>query len=317
MIASEKIPSFVELVDMKNIRVHAPTSAIFLCGGQTDIKANKPVSLRDAFLRINHGVPFSKFEYILAEDVNIFSPGSHYKDFLRLEADIAQISELIMLFSESFGSAAELGAFSMIDEIAMRLMVVIDDYHYGRDSFIKHGPLLALRTDYGESSVFVLNRNGLNIENIFNVSQIDLVEFSKRLSEAIVIRLGKVSEPSTFDPSRNGHVIKFIVGLIQHYGALKIDEIEVILFCLEIIRGRDEIHNYLRCAEITRWVRKEREGVSDFYVARSLREAMYYKLKPGSPKVDRDRWRADIMRHWEAAEPGRYRAIRRTIGGGL
>jgi hypothetical protein len=44
----------------------------------------------------------------MAEDLNAFFPNGNYHDILTFEADIAQLSDLVLLFSESFGSAAEL-----------------------------------------------------------------------------------------------------------------------------------------------------------------------------------------------------------------
>ena len=76
-------------------------------------------------MRIHHIPPFSRYLTILAEDLNAFFPEGEYKDILKFETDIAQICDLIILFSESYGSAAELGAFSMIEEIARRLLVGI------------------------------------------------------------------------------------------------------------------------------------------------------------------------------------------------
>ena len=118
MIAGDDIPDLVGYVDVKSIRVHAPAPAIFLCGGEVDAKVASPPSLRDAFMRIHHTPPFSRYLTILAEDLNAFFPEGEYKDILKFETDIAQICDLIILFSESYGSAAELGAFSMIEEIA-------------------------------------------------------------------------------------------------------------------------------------------------------------------------------------------------------
>lgn len=114
MIAGD-ITDLPEYVDVKTIRVHAPAPAIFLCGGLVNVTKPVPPSLRDAFTRLPQKPPFSPYLLILAEELNAFFPEGEYKDILKFETDIAQICDLIILFSESFGSAAELGAFSMIE----------------------------------------------------------------------------------------------------------------------------------------------------------------------------------------------------------
>src|SRR4028118_2064861 len=105
------LPPFVEYLDTKNIRVQAPTDVIFLCGGpMTDLAVRKPASLRDAFLKIvDNPLDRRKRELVLAEDVNVsYLSRQAYRDLLAFETDFAQICELIILFSESEGSLAEL-----------------------------------------------------------------------------------------------------------------------------------------------------------------------------------------------------------------
>ncbi len=93
MIAGD-IPDLVGYVDVKSIRVHAPAPAVFLCGGRVDVKVAAPPSLRDAFMRISHCHPFSRYLTVLAEDLNAFFPEGEYKDILKFETDIAQICDL-------------------------------------------------------------------------------------------------------------------------------------------------------------------------------------------------------------------------------
>ncbi|WP_162895194.1 hypothetical protein [Rhizobium terrae] len=91
----------MELIDPDKIRVYQPTHIIFICGGKTDAAAHPPLSLRDAFMRIAFSPPFTKYQPMLAEELDAFFPKGDYKDFLSLESDIAQISTLVLLFSES------------------------------------------------------------------------------------------------------------------------------------------------------------------------------------------------------------------------
>lgn len=309
MIAGE-IPDLVGYLDIKSLKVHSPAPALFVCGGPTDIKDPLPRSLRDAFMRIQDRLPFSKYLAILAEELNAFFPEGDYKDILSLEIDIAQICELIVLFSESYGSAAELGAFSMTDEISLRLLVVMDDLHYDAPSFLTLGPVRSLRNLYGESSVYVLHRDDVGITSIHNAQSINLDTFAARMSSAITARIQRVGDRSTFDPKRNGHVIKLMVGLIQHYGALTIIEIDVLLYCLEIKKGIAEVSNLLLCAVFLKWIIREKRGSYVYYVSIVEKEAMAYRALPGVIILDKIRWRADIVDHWKRSEPDRFNSIR-------
>ncbi len=296
-------------MDAGTIRVYAPSPAIFLCGGPVNASASTPPSLRDAFLRLQTKAPFSEYKILLAEDLNAFFPRGSYQDILSFESDIAQLSELIILFSESFGSAAEMGAFSMVPEIALRLLIVIDDKHYSIQSFITLGPIRYLENEYKGSSVCVINLADLSIRSISDLSTLNTNSFSGILGNAIEARRKLKIERTTFDSSRNGHLIKLIVGLIQHYGSLTEEEIEVLLYCFEISIKNFRIPDFLLCAEFLGWIIKDKRGINTFYSARAAKEAVQYKHKLSGPVVDRVRWRADVVEYWRQDDPERFSSI--------
>mgnify|MGYP003657507172 CR=1 FL=1 len=124
-------------IDAATLRVYAPTQVIFLCGGPTQPAdgASRPESLRDAFQRIRHRKEINKYRIRLAEEVIPFFPNADYRDLLNFESDIAQICELIMLFSESYGSLCELGAFAMDPEISRKMLTIISRHNYDQRSF--------------------------------------------------------------------------------------------------------------------------------------------------------------------------------------
>ncbi len=133
------INDFADELIVGSIHVKAPTHLVFLCGGKmTDIGAPIPSSIRDAFYKIDGFLPLRGSSPLRAEDVEaLHIKEAKYPDLLKFECDIAEVSKLVLLFSESFGSAAELGAFAMQNEIASKMLVVIRDTHYKETSFIK------------------------------------------------------------------------------------------------------------------------------------------------------------------------------------
>lgn len=253
---------------------------------------------------------------LVAEELNAFFPKGHYRDILTFEAHIAQISELILLFSESFGSAAELGAFSMVKDIAHRLLVVIDDEHYNANSFISLGPIRALENAHGDTSICVLNRVDIGIKNIKDVTAVKSDILSKQLAQAINARGTTSKEHSTFNSRRPGHIIKLIVGLIQHYGALTLDEIETHLFCIGQTTARADIENYLLCAEFADWIVKDKRGIQVYFTALSRNKAIQFEQKQGLPELHKDRWKSDIMEHWKAKDPTRFSSIQNAMARG-
>jgi hypothetical protein len=303
------IPDLVDLVDVNTFYVYAPTSILFVCGGKIDVAATLPPSLREAFSRGWAESGDNNHRVMLAEELNAFFPRGHYTDLLKFESDIAQISELVVLFTESAGSFTELGAFAVTEEIARHLLVIIDDESYGDDSFITLGPVRALRNQFGESAVFVVSRHDINITNIRDVTGLNKVEFLRIVSLAIGERTQHVGEPRTFKKDRPGHIIKLIVGLIQHYGALMLDEIAMFLCVLDIEISLSRIEDLLLCADSAGWILKNRLGFVDYYAAIVDKPALAYRLLPKNAHVDKDRWQADIVAYWRHNEPGRFSSI--------
>ncbi|TIQ28391.1 MAG: hypothetical protein E5X48_31460 [Mesorhizobium sp.] len=316
MIAGGNIVDLVDRIDLGTIHVKAPSSLIFLCGGKTDVTQPKPVSLREAFTRIYTAPDLRPYHTIMPEDFRIFPPHGQYKDILSFETEFAEIVDLVILFSESNGSFTELGAFAMIKEIAERLLVVIDDESYNADSFIRLGPVLFLQNNIGQSSICVVNRSDINIRSIRDVSDLNLGVFENRIVTAINTRKSEVKEPSTFDPERPGHVIKLVVGLIQHYSALTFPEIETLVGPFQVNLKPGKLDDYLLCAINAEWIKKDRRGFVDYYCAVPNKgNAIEYKLKKAASVEPRDRWRAQISEYWKAHDDARFSVIQAALKG--
>lgn len=315
MLNSTEIPELLDCVDPATIRVSAPSSLLFLCGGKIDIRVDPAPSLRDAFARRQEKPPFERFKFLIAEELNGFFPRGNYKDILNFENDIAQISELIVLFSESYGSAAGLGAFAMVEEISHRMLVVIDNINHAEESFVTLGPLRMLYNAYGERAVCVLNLPSINLETIKNVSALKVDPFIEAMQAAIAERIRSYHERTTFNRSRSGHVIKFIVGLLQHYGALTFDEISLHLSVVDIWPSAEELDNYLLCGEFAEWILRDRRGLVTYFVAIVEKEALQYSFRADVPKRDRLRWRSDIRQFWRSEDKMRFDAIAAAQGG--
>ncbi|MCJ9673528.1 MULTISPECIES: retron St85 family effector protein [unclassified Neorhizobium] len=301
---------------MSTVRVHSPTPLLFLCGGPVDVRAVKPPSLREAFTRVLHEKAYRRYTMLLAEQLNAFFPKGNYQDILTFEAHIAQISELIVLFSESFGSAAELGAFAMVPDIAHRLLVVIDDEHYSASSFISLGPIRALENEFGRTSICVLHRNDIGIPNIRQVGDVKIDVLSTQMQAAIRAREQTSRERTTFDPRRPGHIIKFVVGLIQNYGALTIDEIAFHLDCLGLATPLDTLKNYLLCAEFADWIMQDKRGIETYFSALDRNKALQFESRKDREKLDKIRWQAAVMEHWKTTDGTRFSSIQAAMARG-
>jgi hypothetical protein len=297
--------------------VHQVQSSCF-CGGPIDVETPKPESLREAFTLVYGRATLKDYATVTPEEFKIFAPDGNYQDWLSFESEFAQIVDLIVLFSESYGSVAELGAFAMVPEIA--LLVVMDDKYYGDPSFIKLGPVRRLEDKYGKSAVCVLNRQDINISDITKVADVNLNSFAATLVAAVTKWKSDYKERTTFIPDRPGHLIKLIVGLIQHYGALTETEIEVLLYAMELKVEPKKIPDYLLCAVNANWIVRDKRGVEEYYCALpNIAPAVEYKLRKDLPveEKDKDRWRARVIEHWRTTDPDRFSSIQAALKGAL
>lgn len=304
---------YADDIDPHVIHVSAPSEIIFVCGGQrSDLGDPTPLSLRDAFLKIADNPLFRKRDLLLAEDITADAMRffDKYGDILKFETDFAQIVELIILFCESEGSLAELGAFAMIQEIALRLFVVVREKHWKADSFIKLGPLRHIEREYGREYIFVIEDGQVGLQGN-SAAKVDKNALGQLLQTPLEIRLGKPREPTTFDQGRAGHVIKLVIGLIQEYGALTIAEIYYLLNLLNVSKSHADIGRYLLCAQAAGWLNEVSKGSNDYFVAvTSLKDAASLSSKDAAEQKNKSRRRLLIREYWKSNDSQRYASIR-------
>jgi hypothetical protein len=290
-----------------SIRVHTPTSVLFLCGGEIHENEPQPKTLRDAFMRATRLKAPKTYEVILAEARTPLTAETGYKDLLEFESDIARVVALILLFVESPGSLAELGAFSALENVSSRLVAVVDDYYYNRSSFIRNGPLKSLENTHGDERVLVLERKVVGISDDAKLTNFDLQAFGQSVFPAIDALIASQPKFTKLDPSNSGHVILLIVGLCQEYGALTLSEIKEHLGNLGVADAK--LSNLLFCAEILKWIKKTKKGNNSYFVAIASELALDYAFKAKVDNREKVRWRADIRAYWQAQDKPRFRAI--------
>ena len=289
-----------------SIRVLAPTSVVFLCGGALT-KDGPPSMLRDAFYRTTTTGRHAGYDVVLAEAAQPLTADAGYSDLLSFESDIAQVVGAILLFAESAGSLAELGAFAALKTVAPSLIAVLTTHYYSQSSFIRNGPIKFLETAYGDEWVHVLDEEDLGITADGSLAALDSAKLSSAIEPTIQTRLKKRSRWSSFDKSHDGHVILLIVGLCQELGALTLTEIREYLKHFDVNDPR--LDNFLYCAILLGWIEKVRKGNHIFYVGVSVGNAIQYQVNTGIQFRDKIRWRADVRAYWAANDVPRLRAV--------
>ncbi|SOB56988.1 protein of unknown function [Pseudodesulfovibrio profundus] len=118
-------------IDLSKTKIYPPPPRIVLCGGKHDVtNGEQRVSVRDALYRSAEIKGKGYYEHILLpENIFKFYQSSGYTDLLRFERDLAELSTLTIVIPEGPGSIAELGAFSVLNEINKKLVVVVHEDH--------------------------------------------------------------------------------------------------------------------------------------------------------------------------------------------
>lgn len=106
-------------------------------------------------------------------------------DLLTFEEFLAEISDFIILFVESYGSACELGAFSYDSKLFLeKLLVIIDETFENDKSFINQGPVSKLKKNGGHIAYADLNESGslLSSQNYRDSMNLVANEINKKKS---------------------------------------------------------------------------------------------------------------------------------------
>lgn len=147
---------------------------IFLCGGADETKSARYLFLN--YLKKFH----SDLDISIAE---VFTKIQKGKDnLLNLENMLADYSDCIVIFLESSGAVAELGAFCNKENLVKKLLVINEKQHKDSVSFINEGPIKKIQSESEFKEVLYCNMSApLQIAE-YIVSVIETSKLRKRKS---------------------------------------------------------------------------------------------------------------------------------------
>ncbi|HVB86153.1 MAG TPA: retron St85 family effector protein [Candidatus Dormibacteraeota bacterium] len=106
---------------------------IFLCGGAGSSVRD---TLRDYLKKHVPGVSLFYAERVWEQIASRVEHGA-----LKMESDLAELADLVIIIVESPGTCAELGAFSLSEPLRKKLLPIVDGRYERESSFIATGPL--------------------------------------------------------------------------------------------------------------------------------------------------------------------------------
>lgn len=275
------LAEFLAQVDPARAQVvHLPL-LVFVFGRHLRNDPNAaPSGMRDMFVTWAHETDHKIAQFLrLPEDYPEWNQFIGYDDLVQFETDAGCISRAILLFVESEGAFAELGAFCKEPVLAERLFVVLYSKFYHTDSYIALGPLRVLQRVQGDE------------HSICPVEGDKLEDFQKVLPELADDVLEKAQQGRThiFDPEQIRDQFLFIADVVELFGALKISEIIDLLTKFNMPLDKARVKQMLSLLCLLEVVQLSEHLSRRFYVPpKGKREAFIgYKIPDSDARLDR------------------------------
>src|SRR5882672_3355875 len=127
----DPVDAFFEAVDAKKTRVVSSPSFLLVFGGKVSVAtSDRHISARNVLIEeVTAKHSDLARSLLLPEQIPEWIEFGVYSDLLAFEEDLAYLTSLVVLFCENPGAIAELGSFSVVPQLAERLLVVIAKEH--------------------------------------------------------------------------------------------------------------------------------------------------------------------------------------------
>ena len=194
------------------------STIVFLCGKKIEPGKN---SARQLLLDYSNK-HFPHYLFFLAEDFFDAYPLSPQKDLLSIEHFLTKYSDCIVIILESESAFAELGAFSIVDDIAKNLLIINDKNYKDDPSFINLGPIKKINriSNFGK----VINTNlDTVVLSAFEIDQ-RLKKNSRKHRKRI-----KISDYSDFKKLDGKERLLLLLDIINIFEPINFSEIILLL----------------------------------------------------------------------------------------
>jgi hypothetical protein len=243
----------------------------------------------------------------LAEDFKDWMRSSTYDELFTFEQDLAALASLIIIFVESDGAIAELGAFSAIPQVHDKLLIFLQTQHYQSESFIRLG-LLDFLISKDPASVCAFPWKTIQNGSQKSVVQSSIDDCLEEISESITLAL-KRNNPRQFKTDRTRDQMLLISDLVDQMIGLQLNEIQEFMRIVGIPLDTRTLKQRLYVLKKLDFVEQITRGHTSYYVASKSQSYVKYGFYSGSAKYDRERVRAEIARYYMEHDPVRIKAL--------
>jgi hypothetical protein len=276
----------MEQIDPEACHLKNFPKRLWVFGGACD-NSNDPKSLRDSFWKRTLEPTTSKqwlLELQRPEEYNDWLEFSGYDDLITFERDACYLARGTILFAESPGSLAELGALAIDDAILHKLFVVVQSKYLEqeeRKSFLNLGPLKRAR-----------KHNGLCVIDPPSEKELMDIDF-ETIIDSIDFWLPTTHKSSALNNADPTHKLLLLADIVDLLLVSKLTELKKVINFFNVKMSDGEILRALALLDFFNFVKlKERGNNEKFWVGHAHSDAPWidYKAKPGS-RFDRSRFK--------------------------
>ena len=217
------IQKFKELVAPEKTRIESLFPLILVFGGDTDVSKDKYQSCRNVFLQWAHEKKYDLADFLRTpEEFKEWNNFEGYPNLVDFEKDAGCLTRGILLFSESPGAFAELGAFCTDEVLCERLLVVLANDHYDAPfpSFIRLGPVKRIEDKHTEKAICIVSSTADK-----RVFETEVADIGKALQD----KVKTLPKTKQFSATETRDQFLLIADLIELFGALTEDELGILL----------------------------------------------------------------------------------------
>ncbi|WP_157642337.1 retron St85 family effector protein [Burkholderia ubonensis] len=286
-VSGEPLDQFVEIVDPGACHLINLPDRIWVFGGACSRDGEASVSLRDSFWKQTL-LPTAQQSWLAhldrPENHNGWWAFSGYDDLLEFERDACYLARATILFAESPGSLAELGALAIDESILPRLHVVVQSRHLAenqRESFLNLGPLKRVEK-HGRRCV-IGGDDGKELPAVeFDVVTESITSWLPTEPRSTALRIGNPT-----------HRLLLLADLVDLLLVSKIGDIQRAAAHFGILLGESDVMRAMKLLDFLGLAKLEHRGAEPFAVRREASAAPWvnYTAKAGTARFDRSRFK--------------------------
>ena len=285
MNIKEELPSIIDIVSPTECSIDNKLKRVWVFGGQISGNSESPRSSRDFFLRETLNLSPSAARPWLShlykpEDFPEWWFFSGYKDLLAFERDACYLAQAIILFAESPGALAELGAIASEDSLAPYTFVVSEEKYAKENSFLRHGPLKRIESFGGLCFVKGLKKEA-------GYSKIDFDFLLDFLDEWFC----KIPKMQKFDVYSQKHQILLFADLVDLLLISKEEEIRRAAAYFSVKLSDKRVSEILGILDFFGLIKKSKIGKNVFYIRGENSDAPWVNYTGLNQSFDRMRFK--------------------------